>query len=121
MNEFIIILLLLVVAALIGGFFLLFRRLAALESGGGTDDQVQKMMLDLIENLRKEVNQTGHQNRQELQARLDQMTQLLQKSHTHQAQSMQTHFDGTTKIIASYLTVYPCQWQIYALVKGWVL
>jgi DNA recombination protein RmuC len=57
------------------------------------------MMLDMIGNLRKEVSDSGSKNRQEMQARLDQMTEMLQRSHQHQSKSMQSHFENTGKII----------------------
>lgn len=98
MNELLLLVLVVLLLAVIAGLIVLYKRMSQLQAGEG-NDQVQKMMLDMIENLRKEVNHSGTQNRQEMQARLDQMTQLLQKSQSHQAQTMQTHFDGTTKII----------------------
>ncbi len=98
MNELLLIVVVVLLLAVTVGVVLLYKRITNLQSGG-EDTQVQKMMLDMIENLRKEVGHSGTQNRQEMQVRLDQMTQLLQKSQSHHTQSMQQHFDGTTKII----------------------
>lgn len=92
-----VVVLILLVLALGAGMFMLYRRLGHV--GEPVDDQAQKLMLDIVENLRKEVAQSGNQNRTEMQARLDQMTSLLQKSHIHQSESMQSHFRETGKII----------------------
>lgn len=88
---------LLLILALAVGVFLMYKRMAFM--AGPENGMAQKMMLDIVENLRKEVAQSGMQNRQEMQARLDQMTTLLQKSHIHNAESMQAHFRETGKII----------------------
>lgn len=79
------------------GLFFVYRRLT--EGMEPHDEAAQKIMLDIIENLRKEVSQSGTQNRQEMQNRLDQMTDLLQKSHMHQSQTIQSHFRESGKII----------------------
>lgn len=100
MNQLLLIILTVLVLALFGGLFLLYKKLTALESGAGaTDEQVQKLMLDMIENLRKEVAHSGAQNRTELQQRLDQMTEMMQSSQHHHSRSMQNHFENTSKII----------------------
>lgn len=88
---------LILVAAMAVGLFLLYKRLNQMAEP--EDAAAQKLMLDIVENLRKEVAQSGVQNRQEMQNRLDQMTDLLQKSHMHQSQTIQTHFRETGKII----------------------
>jgi DNA recombination protein RmuC len=89
--------LILLVAALGAGLYFVYQRLASL--GEPEDAAAQKMMLDIVENLRKEVSQNGTQNRQEMQARLDQMTALLQKSHLHQTETISSHFRESGKII----------------------
>lgn len=98
MNELLLIVLVLLVVSLIVGLFFVYKKLGSLQSGGA-DEQVQKMMLDMIENLRKEVSHSGAQNRTELQQRLDQMTEMMQRSQHHHAKSMQSHFENTSKII----------------------
>lgn len=98
MTETLLIILIVLVAALIAAAFVMYRKLSS-ASGGEGDEKVHKLTLDIIENLRKEVAQSGTQNRQEMQARLDQMTGLLQKSHTASSQTMQRHFESSNKII----------------------
>lgn len=98
MEQLILPVIIIIGLVLMIGLFFLYKKVASLGQGG-VNDQTDKMMLEIIENLRKEVAQSGTQNRQEMQARLDQMTQLLQKSHTHNSQSMQSHFENTSKVI----------------------
>lgn len=95
MVETLLILLIVLVLALGAGVFFLYRKV----SYGETDENVNRMMLDMIENLRKEVSQGGYQNRQEMQNRLDQMTKVLQESQHHHTKTMQSHFASTSKII----------------------
>lgn len=98
MEVYILLGIILVLVAGLGvGFFMLYQRMTAMVAP--QDDMAQKMMLDIVENLRKEVAQSGVQNRQEMQTRLDQMTSLLQKSHIHQSETIQSHFRETGKII----------------------
>lgn len=99
MSEILLAIVIILLIVVLGAVVFLFTKLQALSSTNGGDTESQKMMLDIVENLRKEVSHSGSQNRQEMQARLDQMTNLLQKSHTHQAKSMQSHFESTSKII----------------------
>lgn len=93
-----LIIVVLLLLALAAGLFFLYKRLPAPENNG-KDEAVQKMMLDLIENLRREVASSGNQNRQEMQQRLDQMHALLQKSHQANAQNIQKQFESSAKII----------------------
>lgn len=97
MTETLLIVLIVLVVALIAAVFLMYRKMSSPDGEG--DEKVHKLTLDIIENLRKEVAQSGTQNRQEMQTRLDQMTGLLQKSHTASSQTMQRHFESSNKII----------------------
>lgn len=90
-------LILVLLIALAAGLFFVYKKLN--DAASPIDDAAQKMMLEIVENLRKEVASSGTQNRQEMQARLDQMTSLLQKSHLHQTETISTHFRETGKII----------------------
>jgi DNA recombination protein RmuC len=98
MNDILLIILVILVLATLGALFMMYKRLSSL-GGNEEDPQVQKMMLDLIENLRKEVSHSGAQNRTEMQTRLDQMSKMMQTSQHHHSKSMQSHFENSSKII----------------------
>ncbi len=96
-TTILLVVIVVLMAVMAAGFFMMYRRITTMAEP--EDSDTQKLMLDIVENLRKEVAQSGNQNRTEMQNRLDQMTSLLQKSHIHQSENIQTHFRETTKII----------------------
>ncbi len=63
------------------------------------DDAVQKMMLELLENLRKEVNTTGEKSRKEVQERLDKISETFQKSISSSSYTLQKQFKDSAQII----------------------
>lgn len=97
MQNVILVAMSVLLLAVLAGLFLLYRKLSQAQQP--VESETQKIMLDLIENLRKEVSNSGSQNRQEMQNRLDQMNSLLQRSHQASSQNIQKHFDSTAKII----------------------
>lgn len=97
MNEILLVLVCVGLVAISVAIAFIYKKVASLSAP--QDDRTQAMMLELIENLRREVSTSGSQNRQEMQLRLDQMNSLLQKSHLANTQNVQKHFDSTAKII----------------------
>lgn len=97
METAILVVIAVILCAVLAGLFLLYRKLSANDQP--QDDRAQAMMLELIENLRKEVATSGSQNRVEMQNRLDQMNSLLQRSQIASSQNIQKHFESTAKII----------------------
>lgn len=63
------------------------------------DDQAQKIMLDVIRDLREEVQNSGIKNRQELQQRLDQIDEKLVKGIKHSSSTLQEQFRQSSEII----------------------
>lgn len=97
MNQTLLIIIAVLLAGLIAAVVLLYRKLST--PGGGSDEAVNKMILDVMENVRKDVASSGTQSRQEMQTRLDQVTNLLQRSQGAQSSTMQKHFESSSKII----------------------
>ncbi|QQR55133.1 DNA recombination protein RmuC [Candidatus Peregrinibacteria bacterium] len=63
------------------------------------DDSSQKLMLQLMADLRKEVGEGHGKNRQELEAKLNQMTLLLKQQQSDNTQTLQKQFAQSTAII----------------------
>ncbi len=63
------------------------------------DDQSQKIMLDVIKDLRQEVQNSGIKNRQELQQRLDQIDDKLVRGIRHSSTTLQEQFKQSSQII----------------------
>lgn len=63
------------------------------------EDSSQKLMLDVIENLRKTVQDSSTKNREELQSRLDKITQQLSEHQHKSLESIQKQFGQSAKII----------------------
>lgn len=97
MSDILLVLLFVGLVAISIAIAFIYKKLSSLAQPA--DDRTQVMMLELIENLRREVANSGSQNRQEMQNRLDQMNSLLQRSHATNTQNIQKHFESTAKII----------------------
>lgn len=63
------------------------------------DDQPQKLMLEVVENLRKEVSDSAMKHRQEIQGNLSKINEQLTEGLTHSSQVMQKQFQQSSKII----------------------
>lgn len=63
------------------------------------DDQSQKLMLDVIENLRKSLKEGEVENRKELQQKLDTITKQLSDHQFKSMKTMQDQFGQSAKII----------------------
>lgn len=64
-----------------------------------SDDNAQKLMLQLMNDLRREVSEGHGKNRQELEAKLNQMTLLLKQQHNSTSESVQAQLKQSTAII----------------------
>lgn len=64
------------------------------------DDKSAEVMLEVIKDLREEVQNSGLKNRQELQQRLDQIDQKLVKGIRHSSQTLQEQFKQSAEIIS---------------------
>jgi DNA recombination protein RmuC len=92
MEILIVLLLLAIIAALI---FLLVRK----PNETPKEDPSQKLMLEVIENLRKEVADSAGRNRQEIQANLNQISDKLAKGLQDSSQTIQRQFQQSAGII----------------------
>lgn len=63
------------------------------------NDKSDEIMLEVIRDLREEVQNSGLKNRQELQQRLDQIDQKLVKGIRHSSQTLQEQFKQSSEII----------------------
>lgn len=64
-----------------------------------TDDQTQRIMFELLENLRKEVSESGHQNRKETQDRLDKIMETMNTHQNISRESMHKQLSESAKLI----------------------
>jgi len=63
------------------------------------EDTAQKMMMDIVENLRKEMNESGIKTRQELEAKLEKMSKNLGEHQYRSSETMQKQFGQSSKLI----------------------
>lgn len=63
------------------------------------DDKSQHLMLEVIKDLREEVQNSGVKNRQELQQKLDQIDERLSQGIKHSSQTLQEQFKQSSQII----------------------
>ena len=71
-----------------------------LKSSQKSDDGSQKLMLDMIENVRKEVQDSGGKNRQEIQEKLDKITGQITSHQRASTENLQKQFqDDDTSLI----------------------
>lgn len=85
------------VIGLVGLFFFLNKKLTLLQKP--PDEQAQKLMLDLIDSLRRDVNETGEKSRKEVQAQLDKISATFQKSLSASSYTLQKQFKDSAVII----------------------
>ncbi len=93
--EIIVIILIIV---LLGAVIFVIQKLNVLQKP--SDNQSQRLMLEMVENVRKEVQESGGKNRQELQDRLDKITNQLIAHQNQSTNTLQQHFGQTAKIIS---------------------
>lgn len=91
METIFLILLAVIVFLLVGLGFSLWRR--------PREDQTQKLMLDIIENLRREMADSSVKHRWEIQSNLDKISEQLQKGLSDSAQIIQRQFQQSAGII----------------------
>jgi len=83
--------------ALLGAVFYLIFQLQGIRKP--EDQASQKLMLDVVENLRKSVQESDVKNRQELQNRFDAITKQLSIQQHKSVETMQKQFGQSAKII----------------------
>lgn len=98
LHVYMEIIIIVLVGFLIAAVIAVFLKLNSLTKGE-TDTQSQKMLFDTVENLRRELQESGGKNREELQQRIDQITQQLTHHQTESTKSLQSQFSQTSKII----------------------
>lgn len=89
----------LVLAAMAVGGIIFFINKKFEELKSPQDDSAQKLMLQVMSDLRKEVSEGHGKNRQELEAKLNQMTLLLKQQHTSTTDTVQTQLKQSAAII----------------------
>ena len=92
--EIIFIVLLLIV---LGAVIFLITKFSKLQKPA--DDSWQRLMLDMVDNLRKEFQESGGKSRQEMVSQLDKITNQIMAHQNQSTQTLQQHFGQTTKII----------------------
>ena len=108
METFLIVLILFALVALLFFAYTKFEELKSLQTG----DQSQKLLLDVVQNLQREVREGGDKNRLELQQRLDKtLEQLVQQMTSSQKsvdfklaenrKSIEERLDNAAKVITS--------------------
>ncbi|MBL4752241.1 MAG: hypothetical protein JKY52_01390 [Flavobacteriales bacterium] len=89
MDTFILILLVLILGALLAVAYRLFNQ----TSEEPREDASQKIMLELMGNLRKEVQESGGKNRVEMTERLDRINEQLIKHQHNTTENLQKQFN----------------------------
>ena len=70
-----------------------------LKNSNKPEDGSQKLMLDVMENLRKDIQETGGKNRQERQDRLDKINELISVHQKNTTDNLQKQFQQSSRII----------------------
>ena len=68
-----------------------------------SEDQAQRMMLEVIQNLQKEVREGGDKNRIELQQRLDKTLEMLTNQLAHSQKSVDAKLSENTRLMGERL------------------
>lgn len=89
----------LILAVLVVGGLIFFINKKFEELKAPQDDNAQKLMLQVMNDLRKEVAEGHGKNRVELEAKLNQMTLLLKQQQTDSTQTLQKQFAQSSAII----------------------
>jgi len=95
MQGAILIISILILAALIVLIFIYYKSL----QNSPVEDNAQKMLFDMLENLRKEVQESGGKNRQELQERLDKITDQITTHQRATNDGLFKQFSQSSKMI----------------------
>ncbi|OGJ52067.1 hypothetical protein A2335_02730 [Candidatus Peregrinibacteria bacterium RIFOXYB2_FULL_32_7] len=87
---------LLLILGLIGIAYLIYL---LQQNSKAKEDPVQKLMFDMVENLRKELNESSGRQRIELQQRLDKIHEQISKHQTDSSETMRKQFVQSATII----------------------
>jgi len=85
----------LLIIPLIAFSFMIFHKMKKFEDAAGNNE----MILNLINNMKQELAESGHRGRIEMQQRLDSITGFLSRSQQETSQNMQNQFRQSAAII----------------------
>jgi DNA recombination protein RmuC len=91
------ILLIIIGATILVGIYLVIQKLGDLKKPA--EDPAQKIMVDLMQDLRKEVQKGATDNRKEMEKKLDTINERLHKGLTDSSKTLQTQFKQSAGII----------------------
>lgn len=63
------------------------------------NDQSQKLMLQLLENLRQDLSKRQHESKEDIEKKLYQMTMMMKQQQTDTSQTLQSQFKSSTEMI----------------------
>ena len=90
-------LLIIIGIAILAGIYLVIKKLSDLKKP--TEDPGQKMMLDLIQDLRRDVEKGSKESRKEIESKLDTITERLHRGLSDSSKTLQTQFKQSAGII----------------------
>jgi len=84
------------IAILAGGYFI-YQKITELSKP--KENPTERLFMDMLENLRKDVHDVNHKNRTEMKGELDKLNIYMQKSMTESSTTLQNQFKQSTNII----------------------
>ncbi len=84
---------------ILGGIVYLLSQLRNISAQPQQQEQQNKMFLDLLDHLRKEMHDSSHKDRVELQQQLDKINDNLKKGIVENSNTLQTQFKQTYEIV----------------------
>ncbi|OGD67801.1 hypothetical protein A3F08_01395 [Candidatus Berkelbacteria bacterium RIFCSPHIGHO2_12_FULL_36_9] len=97
MDANLIIISVIILAALAFAVGIIIKKIE--ETKKPQDEQSQKLMLEMIENMRRDVQDGNLKNRREIQERLDKMNEQLNRGLTDSSKTLQRQFAQSAEII----------------------
>lgn len=95
MQVLILIFCVLIFAAILTAIFIYLKN----DQNTNSDDVSQRIIVDLVENLRKDVQESGGKNREEIQDRLDKITEQIAAHQRTTNANVHKEFERSTKLI----------------------
>ncbi|MCH8330278.1 MAG: DNA recombination protein RmuC, partial [Bacteroidetes bacterium] len=95
--EVALLILLVLVLAVLG--YLVWMQVNQKESGQGPDQERQQFLYEAIENLRKEILESGGKNRQEIQFKLDNITDRIFLHQQQTSDNLRKQFQHSSEVI----------------------
>lgn len=103
MDAFLVVVLIFVFFGIIAVLIVLIKN-SKLSRTPDASESSQRIMLDVLENLRKDVQESSGKSRQELQQRLDSISDQMQKGMQFSSKTLQDQFKQTHGIIQEVTT-----------------